>query len=1788
MKKIIVRGFKTETLPGDETQAAKDSTLKLKASYRLSTSRAAADTHKLEFDKTDLLEFVFEDDTTWVGGSDIIHDLFPEDISKKTAADDQKRSVGIKLSAEAESFEIPMYLKTDDATRGLFGDIALKVLNVFTKKAVSQKVIDIAAKLEKKTLENMSGLYAINADFTLSKTTLKNNDKPFLLFIHGTNSSTIGSFGEIRGSELWKNMQGIYGQNIIGLQHETLTKSPIQNVIAIFKELPAECSLHVISHSRGGLVGDVLARFCNVNNGFTVAEMAYFEKTNRTADIASIKALQSIADTKKITVDKFIRVACPAYGTTILSKRLDHFLNISLNLLGALFGPAAGVVTAGFKELISAAVDTKNDPDQLPGLEAMNPASPFLKILNNPDNSINSPLAVISGNCGIKFNLKALLIIASKLFYLRDNDLVVDTKSMYCGTKRKDHTWYFFDEGPEVDHVHYFKNKKTQDALLYAIKAAKGPIPNFVNSEQSQLRALERNALLGLDGGGVYYDKVSGTKPIVILLPGIMGSNLEQGNRKIWINYVRFLVGELNRLDISKKDITATSLIKTSYKKLADHLRKEYDVVTLPFDWRQPLADAARLLNDRIEKYLALKSKPAIKIIGHSMGGVVTRDFIINHPATWKKLNASTGFKLLFLGAPLGGSYRIPYVLAGKDSIINQLSKIDLKHTKKELLDMFRKYPGLLGLLPVAKEDNRDFANETTWQIMKEASLFDWNIPDKKDLQVFGAYRDKVLEKMDSIELENVTYIAGKDDATVCGFEINHSLPDEKIIFKSTPEGDQSVTWDTGIPKKLITTNRLYFVNVSHGALANNEDIFNGIDEILKTGKTELLSRSWPDLRGVERVFDTVEEEVYDTDEINLENNILGIKEKKVAEKAGLVPLVVSVSNGDLFYSRYPIMVGHFLNDGITSAEKIIDNYTGNELGQLHKLNMYPGKIGSNELFVTLLNEFKGGVVIGLGEAGRLSSYQLAQTTGQGVIKYLLELNKIRKVIGPAMMPDETGISVLLIGCGYGGLSIESSIRAIIQGVHNANRKAEEINAEGLKIIERIEFVELYEDRCLQCLYVLSRIEKEADSTLNIRVPKKQFKKLLGSRTRIPMESETDWWSRITVVMQKEKDKKEDEAETSLRFSCSTGSAREEERELLTSPDIINDLIEDMSTNNKWNAGIAKTVFELLIPNDFKDEIKKQRNSMWILDTGSASYPWELLQDSTHNAKPLCCNAGMIRQLKTEDYRINVNAASGKKALIVGDPDLDGFPAARQLPGAFKEANLVASILDEYGYEMPNNCFKRKSKEISKALFKDDYKIIHLAGHGIFDEKRPSKSGMLIGNNIFLTTKEIRQMSSVPELVFVNCCFLGKVDDQSEALYSKRYKLAANIGTQLIMNGVKVVIAAGWAVDDAAALFFTEKFYRHMLDGYNFGDSVTEARNKTFDKYRHTNTWGAYQCYGDPYFKLSEYKISSDYNYSYLIAQQAENDLSNLINKADSIGSSVKYLLKDLTAISAAVDDAGIRNASITEKEAMAYAECNDYKNAIARFESLLCMEQAGFSVKAIEKYCNIRAKLCVKNWQSNFEKSKQLSIMDKVIADLKQLLNMSPTAERLSLLGSAYKRKAMISATNADKIKALMLSANYYKMAYDNPGNNNKTYSLTNWLEIEKILMLVKNRPGIKNIISKYKFTAPAKTKADISVAIKKMVSADADIDFWNVIAKANALLCAWLLEGKNTKELNENMVVHAYKKVWNIAGSQNKKISELEHFDFLLMAYLDLVKKPEYVSTIKKIRKDLESIIS
>jgi tetratricopeptide (TPR) repeat protein len=319
----------------------------------------------------------------------------------------------------------------------------------------------------------------------------------------------------------------------------------------------------------------------------------------------------------------------------------------------------------------------------------------------------------------------------------------------------------------------------------------------------------------------------------------------------------------------------------------------------------------------------------------------------------------------------------------------------------------------------------------------------------------------------------------------------------------------------------------------------------------------------------------------------------------------------------------------------------------------------------------------------------------------------------------------------------------------------------------------------------------------------------------------------------------------------------------------------------------------------------------------------------------------------------------------------------------------------------------------------------------------------------------------------------------------------------------------------------------------------------------------------------------------------YLSAQEAEIDLNNLFNQTDSNGFNTAYMERTLSSISAGVDAAGLGNAVITEKEAMIYAECNNYEKAIEKFESLLRMEEAGFTLKALEKYCNVRAKLCVKNWQAGTEKNKQRTKIDKVIDDLKQLMSISPTAERLSLTGSAYKRKAMVVTTKNDKLNALINAAAYYQKAQRIPQNKNSAYSITNWLEIESLLVAAGKHAWARPTAKPGKMISLRSAKERVNALINSRVSPDADMDFWNEISMANAYLCLWLLEGGDTEQVTDKMVLSAYQKTWNIAGSRNKKMAEIEHFDFLIDAYSAFGKSKKLLTTIKKLRSDLMNFL-
>jgi len=843
--------------------------------------------------------------------------------------------------------------------------------------------------------------------------------------------------------------------------------------------------------------------------------------------------------------------------------------------------------------------------------------------LDNPNrqNIINNSLALIAGNTKPAFKLSAIIVIASKLFFLRKNDLVVDTEAMSLGTQRSGKVFRFFYEDSQINHFKYFENDTTSQAILAALKSEWGKaIPGFTEVPKSISTEEERNIKLKKKAEKLKPKEVTGHKPILLLLPGIMGSNLQLEDDLIWLHLFKIVTGNLRLLKASNKDIKPHSLVSSAYMDIVENMEGDYDVVTFPFDWRLALKDSAALLNKKINQLL--KYNRPIKLIGHSMGGVLIRDFISLHKETWNELNNSNGFQLIFLGTPLKGSYRIPAVLFGMDKLINKLSLIDLKHSKKELLQIFSKYKGILSLLPFDEEP--DFSKPETWHEMAEGvNEKNWPIPSDRDLKWFGEYKQQMKESLSEEDLKNAVYVAGQDKATTFDYKILDKRRGKELVFYSTAAGDFSVTWESGIPQILRDKDAVYYVPVSHGELANNHDMFKGIKEILQNGETNLFSKNQPLVRGEEMSFVSPDYRDFDLSEAGVNLSVLGIGGDHEPQME-MPPISVSIAHGNLFYARSPLLAGHFEDDGILSAEKIINGYLNDTLNYRHSLGIYPGRIGTNDLFLTNQSGFKGAIIIGLGKPENLTAYELSKTVEQGVCNYLLSFKdeELKSELSENKI-EYVGISSLIIGSGYGGMSVENSIKGIIQGIYNANVKIKNIDLKVVRQIGSIEFVELFEDSAVNALYSLSRIENQDSRTFKILLEDKKLRTLLGAKKRIQNEFSSGWWNRITV--KKEENDDDEKTVRCLTFSASTSRAHAKRNELFTTPALLEGTIKEMSTSNRWSAQSAKAIFELLIPNDFKEQLKRHGNINWIVDHYTAEYPWELLQDEVDGSKPLCC-----------------------------------------------------------------------------------------------------------------------------------------------------------------------------------------------------------------------------------------------------------------------------------------------------------------------------------------------------------------------------------------------------------------------------------------------------------------------------------------------------------------------------------------------------------------------------------
>lgn len=137
---------------------------------------------------------------------------------------------------------------------------------------------------------------------------------------------------------------------------------------------------------------------------------------------------------------------------------------------------------------------------------------------------------------------------------------------------------YFLSNTNKTNHFGYFRNEDSRWALQYAFRMVN-------NGEESPFSDVggdkDSSRGIGLDLVMKRYstNKVSGTRPIVIILPGIMGSTLCDNVDDIWLSIPRISAGAfVNKLNINATNIETSGVMEKYYRKIGEFMSLNYDV----------------------------------------------------------------------------------------------------------------------------------------------------------------------------------------------------------------------------------------------------------------------------------------------------------------------------------------------------------------------------------------------------------------------------------------------------------------------------------------------------------------------------------------------------------------------------------------------------------------------------------------------------------------------------------------------------------------------------------------------------------------------------------------------------------------------------------------------------------------------------------------------------------------------------------------------------------------------------------------------------------------------------------------------------------------------------------------------------------------------------------------------------------------------------------------------------------------------------------------------------------
>ena len=1588
------------------------------------------------------------------------------------------------------------------ATRDLagMGRIVVSAFQVLTG-LVKDKAVDFATGQVVQRVDGQvdAGVYALQPErmdklkgSAHKRTRLDASKDPMLVLLHGTFVETTSTFqklwlGHPAGVErLFKH----YGGAVYALDHPTLGASPIANARTLVQALPDGARLHLATHSRGGLVAEVLARVI-AKNGVDDADLAFFGEPAYEAQRLELRALGELVKGRGLRVERVVRVACPARGTLLAAKRLDAYLSVlqwTLQLAGVPVAPT-------FVDFVAEVARRRADPSQIPGLAAMIPGNPMIDWLNAAPQALPGDLRVVAGDLQrgstVGSWLKALLADA---YYWTDNDIVVQTRSMYGGAPRTGGASFLLDQGPAATHFNYFANRKTADAVVDALISvappagfkAIGPL-SWAGEDASG----ERGAAFGVTRG-----VADASKPAVFVLPGILGSNLKQGrppdDDRIWLS--PRLLGGFDRLayqPAGADHVADDGPIGLVYDKLLAYLDASHEVIPFGYDWRRPLEEEAARLAERLRQALDARqaSGQPVRVLAHSMGGLLARTVQLVAPDVWTRLMAHADARLVMLGTPNGGSWAPMQVLSGDDTMGNALAAIGSPFANRQARMLMARMPGFLQLQAGLLDAKLALDKEKTWKTLAEddyrreqerswwqryagevaTAVYEWGVPPQAVLDQARALRtrlDAQLAGALKASAGQMRLVVGHAQSTPDGFE----LGSEGLVYLDLQDGG-----DGRVPlaSALLPGVATWTLDCEHGSLPSAKGAFDAFADLLIRGTTTRLvplsatrdaAAALTHLRSRPSRRPAPARPPGGIDEV-MGSTAAGSPGSEVDRAdAGPARLQIQVLNGNLTFVRQPLMLGHYRSLELTGTEQVVDGHLGGAMNTALAAGLYPDAPGSQRIFLNTqknddnpwqLPRPQAAIVIGLGEEGTLDGSKLADSVCQGVKAWAQRASEDGH---PSTNGGGIELAATLIGSGGLGITPGDAARAIARGVWQANQR---LAGTPWPHVRKLTLVEWYLDRAGDAwrgLRVLAQASPLAYELVD------HIASGTGPLRRQPESGYRGAdYDLITTTTT---------GEGTIAYALDTRRARTEVRAQRTQPQLVSKLVKLAATARQSDPQLGSTLFQLLVPLELRPFLSGNDRVVLQLDAGTASIPWELLDTGTHDSAvdtpPWAIRTKLLRKLALADFRERPRDANTDAAvLVIGEPLVTGddYPP---LPGARSEAaavvqqftgaggiaaERVTALLDAAPFDA-----------IIMALMARPYRIVHVAGHGapvqLADDGKTvtSRGGVVLSEGVFLGPDEIEKLPDVPELVFVNCCHLGGIDGTGALKVDQPVVFAAGVAESLISIGVRCVVAAGWAVDDRPAEIFAQAFYRTLLAGQPFVEAVAAARIAARQAAPHSKTWAAYQCYGDPNWvfvtrvgdaqarsvRRDEFEgLASAPGLCLALESLATRERYYSAKTADATAAHRTETQRQVRGLQDRYAAQWAGMGAVAEAFAVAWDAAGDPDQAINWYDKALKANDASASLKAHEQFSNLRVRQAWAAAKGAKKGAAQLgqarSDITTALRDLLALAALQPTIERLSLCGSAWKRLAQLEERDGDHAQhkaALAMAARAYGRA--------------------------------------------------------------------------------------------------------------------------------------------------------